>query len=214
MSIWFTSDNHFGHKRIIELANRPFSSLNEMDECMIVRWNDRVKPGDIVYHVGDFAFTDHDPYLERLSGQKFLVPGNLDHSNRVKKATGWVKVERIMDVILPDGTMVVLCHYAMRVWSRSHHGAIHLYGHPQGLLERAAGRRSSRQTSRSRLMVGLEIKRLDGESWRDCARRLGRKYGLEAEVMVAFEKNLKARDSETTAALEACYEWDLCELVP
>ena len=40
----------------------------------------------------------------------------------------------MMDITLPDGTMVVLCHYAMRVWSRSHHGAIHLYGHSHGNL--------------------------------------------------------------------------------
>ena len=89
MTAFFTSDHHFGHKRIIELAKRPFTSVDEMDEYMIVRWNDRVKPGDTIYHVGDFAFTDHDPYLRRLNGQKFLVPGNHDHSNRVKKATGW-----------------------------------------------------------------------------------------------------------------------------
>jgi calcineurin-like phosphoesterase family protein len=134
MTIWFTSDHHFGHERIIELAKRPFASVEGMDEHMIARWNDRVKPGDTVYHVGDFAFTDHDPYLRRLNGQKFLVPGNHDHSNRVKKAAGWVKAEKIMDVTLPDGTMVILCHYAMRVWSRSHYGAIHLYGHSHGNL--------------------------------------------------------------------------------
>jgi calcineurin-like phosphoesterase family protein len=134
VTAFFTSDHHFGHKRIIELAKRPFTSVDEMDEYMIVRWNDRVKPGDTIYHVGDFAFTDHDPYLRRLNGQKFLVPGNHDHSNRVKKATGCVKVDKMMDITLPDVTMVVLCHYAMRVWSRFHHGAIHLYGHSHGNL--------------------------------------------------------------------------------
>ena len=60
----------------------------------------------------------------------------------------------------------------------------------------------------------LQISRLDGETWLECARRLGRKYGLERELMEAFEKNLKAGDSEATAAFEACYKWDVCELVP
>jgi hypothetical protein len=30
------------------------------------------------------------------------------------------------------GQPVVICHYAVRVWNRSHHGAWHLYGHSHG----------------------------------------------------------------------------------
>lgn len=133
--IWFTSDHHFGHKRIIELANRPFASVEEMDEEMIRRWNVCVSRSDIVYHLGDFAFADHTPYLDRLKGQKRLILGNHDHSNRVNKAKGWSTVDSLLHVTLPDKTPVVLCHYAMRVWNRSHHGAIHLYGHSHGNLQ-------------------------------------------------------------------------------
>ncbi len=32
------------------------------------------------------------------------------------------------------GQPIVICHYAMRVWNRSHHGAWHLYGHSHGNL--------------------------------------------------------------------------------
>jgi len=133
-SVWFTSDHHFGHKRIIELAKRPFASVEEMDEHMIECWNDVVKPGDLVYHLGDFAFADHTPYLKRLRGQKRLILGNHDHSNRVKKAEGWATVDSLLHVTVDD-TPLVLCHYAMRVWSQSHHGAIHLYGHSHGNLK-------------------------------------------------------------------------------
>jgi calcineurin-like phosphoesterase family protein len=86
MNIWFSADTHYGHKRIIELANRPFSSVEEMDEVMIEKHNTRVKNGDRFYLVGDFAFDDHDTYLRRLNGQKFIVPGNHDHRSRLKKA--------------------------------------------------------------------------------------------------------------------------------
>jgi calcineurin-like phosphoesterase family protein len=133
MNVWFTADHHFGHARIIELAKRPFASVETMDEAMVERWNARVEPGDLVYHVGDFSFADHTPYLKRLKGQKRLIVGNHDHSNRLKKAEGWSTVDNMLHLTLDD-TPIVLCHYGMRVWNRSHHGALHFYGHSHGNL--------------------------------------------------------------------------------
>lgn len=133
MATWFTADHHFGHARIIELAKRPFSSVSEMDEAMIENWNQRVAPGDLVYHVGDFAFADHTTYLRRLKGQKRLILGNHDHSNRVKKAEGWSTVDSLLHIDV-DEIPIVLCHYGLRVWNRSHYGALHFYGHSHGTL--------------------------------------------------------------------------------
>lgn len=130
---WFTADHHFGHRRIIELAGRPFLSVEEMDEEMIARWNARVARADTVHHLGDFAFAEHDPYLRRLNGNKHLYRGNHDHSNRVKKASGWSTVNDLRLVKVGDAS-VVLCHYALRVWNASHHGALHFYGHSHGNL--------------------------------------------------------------------------------
>jgi calcineurin-like phosphoesterase family protein len=55
MTIWFTSDSHFGHDAIRRLADRPFASLDEMDTALVDRWNGVVRPGDTVWHLGDFA---------------------------------------------------------------------------------------------------------------------------------------------------------------
>jgi len=134
MNIWFTSDHHFGHARIIELANRPFASVEDMDQEMIRRWNAVVQHGDTVYHLGDFAFDDHNKYLPHLAGQKRLVLGNHDHSNRVKKAKGWQTIDDLLHVKVLGDVQIVLCHYAMRVWRNSHHGALHFYGHSHGTL--------------------------------------------------------------------------------
>lgn len=78
---WFTSDTHFGHKNILEYEKdaRPFSTIEEMHEVLIDRWNSVVKPNDVVYHLGDFCFGKRwIGIAERLHGRKKLVMGNHD----------------------------------------------------------------------------------------------------------------------------------------
>ena len=55
MSIYFTSDHHFGHAGALGLYRRPFASVAEMDREMIDRWNAVVIPADEVWYLGDFA---------------------------------------------------------------------------------------------------------------------------------------------------------------
>lgn len=72
---WFTSDTHFGSSRALVLSCRPFKSVEEMDWTMIQKWNDRVKPGDKVYHLGDFG--ELWP-LQYLNGDITLILGNYE----------------------------------------------------------------------------------------------------------------------------------------
>lgn len=81
MATWFTSDTHFGHSRIIELCNRPFNSVIEMNERLVRNWNELVGPEDTVYHLGDVALGPIDQslgYISRLMGRKILILGNHD----------------------------------------------------------------------------------------------------------------------------------------
>ncbi len=76
------SDTHFGHFNILkfENAHRPFSNIDEHDECLIDKWNAVVRHNDVVWHLGDVLFGKHKfPLLERLNGTKHLVLGNHDH---------------------------------------------------------------------------------------------------------------------------------------
>ena len=51
--IFFTSDLHFGHENVLRFDNRPFETVEEMDDELIKRWNDKVAKGDLVYVLGD-----------------------------------------------------------------------------------------------------------------------------------------------------------------
>lgn len=79
--IWLTSDTHFWHKNIIELGKRPYADLDEMHEALIKNWNDRVRPEDTIYVLGDMnfgSFKDFEPIAKRLNGIKVLIRGNHD----------------------------------------------------------------------------------------------------------------------------------------
>jgi calcineurin-like phosphoesterase family protein len=132
--IYFTSDHHFGHTNIIRHCSRPFADADEMNREMTKRWNERVKNGDLVYHLGDFAFRGNNPAVYRagLNGRIVLILGNHDKRKDVMRA-GFETIYDMAQVSV-DGTLLVLCHYAMRVWNKSHHGALHLYGHSHGTL--------------------------------------------------------------------------------
>lgn len=86
MKFW-TSDNHFEHANIIHLCNRPYRHVDEMNEDMVRRWNEVVKPDDEVFILGDFSlsFTAVERFPHRLNGLKKLVPGNHDRCHTYHK---------------------------------------------------------------------------------------------------------------------------------
>jgi calcineurin-like phosphoesterase family protein len=88
-NIWVISDTHFQHENLLRFKDSEgnlvrghrFSSAKEMDDHMIDRWNNVVKPGDKVYHLGDVFFGDKESFQKlwpKLHGQKRLIVGNHD----------------------------------------------------------------------------------------------------------------------------------------
>jgi len=142
MTIHLTSDNHWGHSKIIQYSNRPFSDANDMTEKMVSNWNKQVAQNDIVYHLGDFAFGSIEfieKILSRLNGTKHFINGN--HDKEIKKNRnrliegGFVKSIKDYDEIYIDNQFVVLFHYPMRQWNKCHHGSIACWGHVHNGLE-------------------------------------------------------------------------------
>ena len=87
--IWLISDTHFFHANILKFTDENgdlirgalFSSVEEMNQCMLENWNSVVKPGDKVYHLGDVMMGDKaefKKYWAKLNGSKRLIVGNHD----------------------------------------------------------------------------------------------------------------------------------------
>lgn len=153
-NLWFTADTHFGHENIIKYCNRPYHDVSEMDNDLIERWNSCVGDDDIVYHLGDFTLGRLDvfqKYCSQLVGNIYVVPGGHDcrWMNDAEAQigqtigttqTGWVILKpTLMSIDFHNDNeryskSLILCHYAMRVWDKSHYGSVHLYGHSHGNL--------------------------------------------------------------------------------
>lgn len=129
-NVFFTSDLHIGHARIIELCNRPFRDVDDMNEQLVERWNERVTDADVVFILGDLALGKIDESLEWvkiLLGRKMLVPGNHDRvwSGHPKKgkpvrpediaryeAAGIYIVDEQVPYVTEDGAPEwMLCHF-------------------------------------------------------------------------------------------------------
>jgi calcineurin-like phosphoesterase family protein len=85
-AVFLVSDTHFGHAGVCRFTRndgvtklRPWTDPNEMDEFMVKAWNERVRPNDKVYHLGDVVINRKSlPILNRLNGDKVLIRGNHD----------------------------------------------------------------------------------------------------------------------------------------
>ena len=128
-NIFITADTHFGHANILKHCHRPYSCVDEMDEDLIKKWNERVTKNDLVYHGGDFAWHSTKRYIDRLNGDIILIQGGHD-----RQTSSFRFVHKLLDTVIDDQP-ITLCHYCMRVWHRSHYNAWHLFGHSHGGLE-------------------------------------------------------------------------------
>ena len=134
MSVFFTSDTHFGDHRVLNIRPRPFRAVADMNEALIGRWNSRVTGDDEIWHLGNFAagIGVAEAILPRLKGRKHLVSGNNDRPDVC--ALAWSSVQTYVELTV-DGVMLVLCHYPFRSWNGMHRGSVNLHGHSHGRLK-------------------------------------------------------------------------------
>jgi len=135
--IWLTSDTHFFHENILKYCNRPFGSVEDMNEALVKNWNSVVKPEDHVYHLGDFCFGNVEKWnwcLEpgRLNGHIHLILGNHDPERVFREGTLIERFDSIdfQKILVIGGWTVILNHFPFLSFSNNiDHKVIGLSGH-------------------------------------------------------------------------------------
>lgn len=83
---FFYSDPHFDHKNIIRYCNRPFKSVDEMNEVLLKYYHITVKPDSTVFFLGDMAFgrgsREAGWWLAQLHGNITYIKGSHDNGVR------------------------------------------------------------------------------------------------------------------------------------
>ena len=145
--IWFTSDPHFMHTNIMKYTDRKFKDVDEMNETLINNWNNVVKDDDLIFCLGDFALGNEKgchEILKRLNGHKALIKGNhektvLNKSYNIDEFDGGIyerlEIRVIDEEVSNEFQDIVLSHYPMLAWNKSHRGSWSLFGHVHGIFD-------------------------------------------------------------------------------
>lgn len=145
-NIWFSSDLHLNHSKIIEYCNRPFSNVEEMNETLINNWNRVVKPEDIVFCLGDVALGGSSAWntlIPKLKGKIHLVLGNHDIRNwRNSYSNLFESVSEQLTVEIDKKTFILthfplLCYHG--TWG-TEMNVINLIGHVHTLKANNSGK--------------------------------------------------------------------------
>lgn len=133
---FFTSDTHWGHKRIIELCKRPFKDVEEMNNSLIENWNKVVPKNGVVFHLGDFAFGGSELWnkvLDQLNGKIHLILGNHDRGNLRENYIKKFELVTPQMQIEIEGRSIYLNHYPFLCyggsWRSPEQAIFQLFGH-------------------------------------------------------------------------------------
>ena len=143
-----------------EQSTRNFATVEQMNQAIVDGINSTVGIDDELWHLGDWSFGginqiwefrkrinckdihlifgNHDEHIEAnrklpnavlTQADKDFWDSDIVTAKRLFSSTQYVKILRTGKQTL------FLSHYAHRVWDKSHHGRIHLYGHSHNSLE-------------------------------------------------------------------------------
>ena len=142
--IFFSSDQHFGHRNVVKFCNRPYADEKEMGKALIENWNKVVGENDIIITMGDFFWFNDSHSIKKvvnqLNGTIYMVLGNHDKKESFRRCDPekLIIVDGVTHIFLRcedenrwyEKTFeIVCCHYPLMTWSHRDRGAINLFGH-------------------------------------------------------------------------------------
>lgn len=133
--VYFSADFHLGHHNIMKYCNRPFTSVEEMNQTIIDNVNAVVGRNDVLYFIGDFCFQpakNAKLFREQINCYNIvLIKGNHDGGipHHIFSST-----HDLLKLTISQKP-IILCHYALRTWQASHYNSWHLYAHSHGNLD-------------------------------------------------------------------------------
>ena len=146
MTIWLTADIHYGHKNIIKYSERPFKNITEMNNTIVSNWNSVATCKDTVYILGDITLESIHTFREFIkrivAKEVFIIPGGHDKrwvkqfpDDYFHKYSGDYDYDKYVNIVSSlyeirvAHETIVLCHYPMETWEKSHYGSLHFHGH-------------------------------------------------------------------------------------
>jgi len=126
-----------------------------MDEVLINNWNERVKSNDTIYHLGDVTLGGYK-YAKELFSQlngRIIVLANWKHHDKYwlddfkpcdmySKSGHTVSLaDPLLSLELPEYSeggypkTLVMCHFPLVRWDRSHYNSWHVHGHCHGTYQ-------------------------------------------------------------------------------
>ena len=132
MKTFVTADYHLGHTTIGKLAKRPEEDVTKMSFRIVQNHNNVVTKGDVVYHIGDFAFKSGklgvkisgDTWENMLNGKVIHILGNHDYKNNIrglsrafiKFSNKNIMMQHVPPTFVPDNVDIVLCGHVHGAW--------------------------------------------------------------------------------------------------
>lgn len=141
MTTYFTSDLHFGHNKILKFCpnTRKGSTVDEMNSELVESINSTVTPQDTLYVLGDTFFCNAGKAIQIMDSIKckqiHLIYGNHDQTIKGSKPlqAKFASIRDYQEIKIGDDN-IVLFHFPLISWNKSHYGAYHLFGHEHGSL--------------------------------------------------------------------------------